>query len=160
VGWLNAFVMAVQSANNTHNGLNYLAIQIANAYAPPPSQPAPVPAPTPAPAAPPPSMQVTGFKGQFPAHEQKELGELLLSAFPRRSDLENIVTVWLDSELGHIVVDGLLPEVVEGLVRWCVKKNKVVPLLNAILSERPQRTDVKPLMRKFAQAGTITIVGE
>lgn len=186
IAWLNAFIMAVQSANNTNMTLNFLVVRILSAYAPAP-QPAPQPAPKPAappapqpapPAAastrapqpapkpaPPPEpkkepMKVTSFAGQFSVEQRQELVALMLRAF-QRFDLECIVHYKLEVQLNHIVADGPFKKVCEDVLTWCLgEEDKVVPLLNAILSERPNRTDVKPLLRKFAEAGTITIVGE
>jgi hypothetical protein len=156
--WLNCFVMAVQANHQEMFELGVTAAAISLAYRPPQTAtPTASAVFTPAPQVAPKAFRVVSAKGKLTPVLQRELVALLLKAFQRDS-LGQLVQYNLEVPLDHIVADGPLGTVCERLIRWCEEQeNKLAPLFNAMIKERPHRSDIKPFLEKLADAGIIEL---
>lgn len=160
LGRMNAFIMAMQHDFQSNMLLMYFAANILQQNRPKPA-PAPVTV-TPAlvPAAPPPVPAVKAFRvakvvKQLDAAQLKALTNMIVSCFGQ-NDLEVAVHIGTGERLDHIVANGPLKKVVSDLLRWCTEDNdKLPPLLNRMMRDRPGRADLKEHIEKLVTDGVL-----
>src|SRR5436190_1856482 len=82
--------------------------------------------------------------------QQKQLQAALISAFPTRSDLEQMVFHGLDVHLLAITAEGSLQQVVFELLRWAQAQGRLEELIKAALA---QNSGNQELQRVAVQLG-------
>lgn len=159
VGRMNALIMAMQDDFQSNLILGFFASQILQ-HNRPKAAPAPAATPAPAPAAPPAVPVVKAFRvksltKQLDAAQLKALSNMIVSCFSQ-NDLEVAVHIGTGERLDHIVAGGPLKKVVSDLLRWCTEDNdKLPPLLNRMMSDRPGRADLKEHIQKLVTDGVL-----
>lgn len=105
------------------------------------------------------NFRVTRAVTTLTAAQAQALARMMTSCFGLH-DLERACHLYTGERLDHIVGSGPLRKMAEDLIRWCEEQqDKLVPLLNGIVKERPGRSDLPDLLRKLATEGAIEIEG-
>ena len=76
-----------------------------------------------------------GLKQDINGPQQKQLCEALLSAFPKRQDLERMDSYGLNENLSAIVRDSDLRHTVFELIQWSITRGRLDELLTAAIQE-------------------------
>jgi hypothetical protein len=90
-------------------------------------------------------MKLTG-----PQYQQ--LQRALLSAFPRRADLDQMLLFQLGESLDAIVASGNLSETAFGLIQWAVARGRLGELIAGARNANPGNADLRAFDEQVWQA--------
>src|SRR5690349_1518461 len=84
---------------------------------------------------------------QLSGQQQRQLEQVLLSAFPRKPDLARLVRHGLDENLIALSNSESLSELVFDLIEWARSRDRLAELINAAREDNPAH----PQLRRFAE---------
>lgn len=82
-------------------------------------------------------------------HQAKQMAAALLSGFPRRSDLEQLLYFELNVGLDMIAGDGDLRAQTSEVIAWADAQGRLGDLVRGAVARRPQNPDVAQLAAEF-----------
>ena len=85
----------------------------------------------------------------------EKLVGVMLSAYPDKNNLEQLVRFNLDQSLDEIVKEQTTKDMIFQLISWVQARGKLIDLLNAIAEDRPNHVElqntIKNLQEKYSQ---------
>jgi hypothetical protein len=85
----------------------------------------------------------------------EKLVGVMLSAYPDKNNLEQLVRFNLDQSLDEIVKEQTTKDMIFQLISWVQARGKLIDLLNAIAEDRPNHVElqntIKNLQKKYSQ---------
>jgi len=87
--------------------------------------------------------------------QHKELRQALLTAFPTRAELAQMVRHQLDQSLEHITGGGDLSDIVFSLIKWAEARGRTEELIVGARYENPGNPDLSTFAEQFQRATAV-----